>query len=88
MLPGTWSVLIDGSGSVVLSQAAGQMTVHGSSPALGCRPCRDHLLPGAMGWGKGEGEGGLYSCSLLLSPRPQLSDCQGLFSNSKSDGAG
>lgn len=71
MLPGTWSVLIDGSGSAVLSQAAGQTTARGSSsPALGCRPCRHHLLPGAVGWGEAEGAGGCAAaaCSLALAP--------------------
>lgn len=31
MLPDTWSVLIDGSGSVVLAEAEGQVMAQGSS---------------------------------------------------------
>lgn len=69
MLPDTWSVLIDGSGSVVLAQAEGQMIAQGSSLALGCWPCRDLLLPGAVSWAEAEGEGAVQP-PLLLSPRP------------------
>lgn len=79
MLPGTWSVLIDGSGSaVVLPQAVGQAAARGSSPALGCRPCGDHLLPRAVGWGEAEGEGGLYSPAPHPSP-PALRSSRLLF---------
>lgn len=68
MLPDTWSVLIDGSGSVVLAQAEGQRMAQGSSLALGCWLCRDLLLPGAVGWAKAEGEG-------TIQPPPVLSPC-------------
>lgn len=67
MLPDTWSVLIDGSGSVVLAQAEGQMIAQGSSLALGCWPCRDLLLPGAIGWAEA-GEGAVQP----PAPQPSL----------------
>lgn len=88
MLPGTWSVLIDGSGSAVLSQAAGhdgawQQLSGAGLPAL---PAPSAARSGGLG--RGRGSGGLHRRCLLLSPRPQLSDPQGLFADQKSDGAG
>lgn len=87
MLPDTWSVLIDGSGSVVLAQAEGRWMAQGSSLALGCWLCRDFLLPGAIGWAKAEGEGVIQPpCPQSL---PQVSDLLSLFSDWNSEsGAG
>lgn len=87
MLPDTWSVLIDGSGSVVLAQAEGQMIAQGSSLALGCWPCRDLLLPGAVSWAEAEGEGAVQPPP-APQPSPWLSNLGALFSDGKSDGVG